>query len=247
MAEANAVTNEATLEEHDHEALIVLTGITADREKKSHVLNYFQANAPFTVFLPDLRQYFGIHSAAKQLRSFLKRHKIEEFKRCHFLCYISGGYILRCALGDEPLANLGRVIYVRSPLQERVPALSIAKYGRLLAMLMHGKILFDLAADWKEELPGVDADDGFVIEQGLSVLAGRLGLDQKEFETYRHSDRFLIPENRPILPIPLSHDEVYSNDILLGEVAAFIESGRFPVISNALWHQPTPSRTRYDH
>lgn len=211
------------------EALIILTGLTADKARKSHVLAYYRDNSHYKVFLPELCQYFGIRGAARLLRGFFRRHQMHCFKRCHFICYISGGFILRSALAAYPLPNVGRIVYVRSPFQERVPALAIHKYGRLPAMLVHGRMLFDLAADWINELPEIQAETGLVIEQGISALGLELGLKQADFEFYRNSPSFSNPATREILAYPLSHDQVYSDDGLLKNIAAFIESGRFRV------------------
>ncbi|MGZ5532874.1 MAG: hypothetical protein ACXWEU_13545, partial [Methylomonas sp.] len=103
------------------EALVILAGITASRGDKFHLRDYYRRNTRFKVFLPNLCQYFGIRFAARLLCAFLKQNRLKDFKRCHFICYISGGFVLRCASTAYLLPNLGRIVYLRSPLQERVP------------------------------------------------------------------------------------------------------------------------------
>ncbi|MGZ5001159.1 MAG: hypothetical protein ACXV7F_12745 [Methylomonas sp.] len=98
----------------------------------------------------------------------------------------------------------------------------------MLPLLRHGKILFDLTGDWKDRLPEIDTETGYVIEQGVSRQARQLGLKAADYGRYRHDKRFSIPEGRPILNTPLSHDEVYSNPELLALMAHFIASGQFP-------------------
>lgn len=207
-------------------ALVILTGITADKAAKDHVRDHYRRHSHFRVFLPNLCQYFGINFAARQLCHFIDKHDLSQFERCHFICYISGGFILHRALANNPLPNLGRVVYLRSPLQERVPELSLRRYGPL-PLLKFGKILLDLADDRKDRLPEVATDFGYVIEQGLSAQAKALGLTPDDFARCCHDSHFAIASDRPILTTPLSHDQVYSDDTLLAQMLAFIESGSF--------------------
>ncbi|ANE55011.1 hypothetical protein [Methylomonas sp. DH-1] len=187
------------------QALVVLPGITADRAARRHLLDYYRSRSPYRVFLPDLCQYFGIGFAARQLNLYFDSHQLSRYQRCHFICYISGGFILRRALAQRALPNLGRAVYVRSPAQERVPELSLRRYGPL-PLFKFGKVLLDLAGDRKDRWPEPAAD----------------------FERRRSDPRFALAAGRPTLTTPLSHDQVYSDDTLLGHMLQFIESGRFP-------------------
>ena len=136
---------------------------------------------------------------------------------------------MRCALTDYRLPNLGRIVYLRSPFQEQLPALAIRKYGRLGAMLIHGKMLSDLASDWVKDLPQIRAESGLVIERGLSALGREFGLNPADFETYQKTVPISTSNMLDVLSTPLSHDDVYSDDELLKQMAFFIESGRFTV------------------
>lgn len=218
----------ATIDHNHSEALVLITGITASRSDKKHLLDFYRTHTDYQVYLPTLSQYFGIRFAAWLLTAFLRRLNIAAYSRCHFICYISGGYILRCALSSSRLDNIGRVVMVRSPLQERVPECALRRYGRTLPLLSHGKILIDLAEDWKDRLPPIAAETGYVIEHGLSRLGQQLGLTSDDYWRYRHDPGFSIAENSPVLNSPLSHDEVYHNDNLLAQMTQFIASGQFP-------------------
>lgn len=119
------------------------------------------------------------------------------------------------------------MVYVRSPVQERVPELSLRRYGPL-PLFKFGKVLLDLAGDRKDRWPEPAADFGYVIEGGVSAQAAQLGLVAADFERCRSDPRFALAAGRPTLVTPLSHDQVYSDDTLLGHMLQFIESGRFP-------------------
>jgi len=209
------------------EALVILTGITADASKKAHVLDYFRDNTEYEVFLPRLCQFCGIDWAARQLAWFLARHKIGRFPRCHFICYISGGFILRQALSVKPIANVGRVVYLRSPFQEAVPERVIEQMGSIAAAFSNGKMLFDLAARDKDQLPVIHAEDGVIVEQGVSHMAAQLGIRADQFDAYRHREAFCLPPSKAVFYTELSHDQVYTTDALLARIANFLESGRF--------------------
>lgn len=209
------------------QALVILPGITADRVARRYLLDFYLRRSPYRVFLPSLCQYFGIGFAARQLNRYFDSHQLSRYQRCHFICYISGGFILRRALAQRALPNLGRVVYVRSPFQERVPELSLRRYGPL-PLLKFGKVLLDLAGDGKDRWPEPAADFGYVIEGGISAQAAQLGLVAADFERCRSDPRFALAAGRPTLTTPLSHDQVYSDDTLLGHMLQFIESGRFP-------------------
>lgn len=211
----------------EKEALVILTGITADRNKKSHAFDYFRENTDYQVFLPWICQFCGIDWAARQLVWFLKRNKIERFSRCHFICYVSGGFILRQAFRFESLANLGRIVYLRSPFQEAVPELAIKQFGSIAAAFNNGKMLFDLAAHDKDRLPAIGAEDGVILEKGVSDMAAQLGIRADQFEAYCHSKAFCLPPSKAVFYTELSHDQVYTSDALLARMADFLKSGCF--------------------
>jgi len=209
------------------EALVILTGITADASKKAHVRDYFRDNTEYEVFLPRLCQFCGIDGSARQLAWFLEWHKIGRYARCHFICYISGGFILRQALSVKPIANLGRVVYLRSPFQEAVPELVIEQLGSIAAAFSNGKMLFDLASRDKDRLPVIQAEDGVILEKGVSNMAAQLGIRADQFDAYRHREAFCLPPSKTVFCTELSHDQVYTTDALLARIAVFLKSGGF--------------------
>jgi hypothetical protein len=214
----------------NRDALIILPGITATPAKRAFLKRFFDASTTYDVFLPRLWQALGIHGSARQLHRFLRtRVKSSRYTLVHFLTYISGGFILRAMLSRWPLANVGRLVHVRSPLQEQVPGLVISTYGRVAALLLKGRMMFDLASPWKDELPfaGSQHAQGLILERGLSRAAAKLGVKDSDFDAIRHSDKFVVPPVHQTLVVPESHDEVYTSEALLGRMASFFKSGEF--------------------
>lgn len=209
------------------EALIILPGITATPEKQAFVENYLRAHTDYEVFLPRLWQNLGIRDAARQLRRFLDRHA--GYERVHFLTYISGGFILRDMLSRRPLPNIGRLVHVRGPIQEQVPGLVIAKHGRIAAFLVKGRMMFDLSAPWRNEIPFAETSQpqGVVIEKGVSTLAAKLGLKPADFDRLRNAPEFKIPAADDTWLAEESHDEVYTSEPLLGRMVSFFKTEKF--------------------
>jgi hypothetical protein len=211
-------------------ALILLPGITATPTKEALVRCYFRTHTTYDVFLPRLWQGLGIRGAAWRLHRFLDRRvRPSSYISVHFLAYISGGFILRAMLARWPLANTGRLIHVRSPLQEQVPGLVIARFGRVAAFLVKGRMMFDLAAQWKDRLPFASTafSQGLILEKGLSRVASQLGLKDSDFDRFRNDRSFVLPSADETLLAPESHDEVYTSPSLLGRMVSFFKTGKF--------------------
>lgn len=212
------------------DALVILPGITADRRKRSELERYFREHTSFAVHLPRLWQYLGLSWCGWQLRRYLGRRVARAgYGRVHFLCYISGGFILRRALAWQPLDNQGRVVLVRSPLQEQVPVRLVARYGRLLTTLRLGRMVVDLASPAKNRLPplGTGQGLGLVLEQGVSRLAAALGLRAEDYAALEAAGDFALPGGSAVLLAGESHDDVYTSVTLLDRIAHFLESGSF--------------------
>jgi hypothetical protein len=212
------------------DALVILPGITADRRKRSELERYFREHTSFAVHLPRLWQFLGLSWCGWQLRRYLRRRVAPAgYGRVHFLCYISGGFILRRAVAGQPLDNRGRVVLVRSPLQEQVPVRLVARYGRVLTTLRLGRMVVDLASPAKDRLPtlGTGQGLGLVLEQGVSRLAAALGLSDGDYAALEAAGDFAMPGGSAVLLAIESHDDVYTSGTLLGRIACFLESGSF--------------------
>ena len=212
------------------EALVILPGITATPAKQVFLRNYFETHTDYQVFLPRLWQRLGIRGSAWQLHRFMeKRVKPSRYASVHFLSYISGGFILRAMLSRSLLVNIGRLVHVRSPLQEQVPGLVISTHGRVAAFLVKGRMMFDLASAWKDRLPFANTGhvQGLIIERGLSEMAAKLGLEGSDFDGIRNSGEFVVAAADEELVVPESHDEVYTSEALLARMVSFFKVGKF--------------------
>ena len=218
------------LGQSDRDALVILPGITATREKEAFLKEYFDTHTDYEVFLPRLWQGLGIRGSARRLHRFMEaRVKPAGYASVHFLSYISGGFILRAMLSRWPLPNIGRLVHVRSPLQEQVPGLVISMHGRVAAFLVKGWMMFDLASAWKDRLPFAQTahPQGLILERGVSKMAVKLGLKDSDFDGIRNSGKFVVPAANETLVVPESHDEAYTSETMLGRMVSFFKAGKF--------------------
>jgi hypothetical protein len=212
------------------EALIILPGITATPEKRMFVKKYFCKCMNCDVYLPSIWQTLGIRGAAGQLQRFMNSRIVpSRYELVHFLTYISGGFILRHMLWRRPQPNVGRLVHVRSPIQEQVPGLVIKKQGRVAAFMIRGLMMFDLSAAWRNQLPFAMTrhPQGLIIEKGVTELAAELGLKAEDFDRWRNGSEFKVPAVDETWLAAESHDEVYTSHALLGRIASFFKTGKF--------------------
>jgi hypothetical protein len=209
------------------EALIVLAGITANRNKRRQMLHYFTRNSDYAVFVPSLPYRTGMRACAAWLRGYLDDTvRPAGYSAVHAIAYIAGGLLLRC-LERESAPVFERLVQFRSPIQEQVAAVMIRRLGRVLTGWLGGRAVLDLADGWPQSLPSLPCarQQGLVIELGRSRMARLLGIRQNDAENWRPER--LLPGAADVLRIPESHDDVYTSVPVLAAILQFIRTGCF--------------------
>lgn len=212
------------------EALLVLVGITATARSRRSLLRFFAGHAAYRAFVPRLPLRRGLRPSARWLERYLARTvRPQERGPLHVLAYIAGGAVLRCVSESARLPDLARVLYVRGPVQELVPAAMVRRYGRLLARLLGGRSMIDLADGWPATLPlpRASGEQGLMVEQGVSSLARSLGLRPESAAAASWDPEQLLPGAQAVLRVPESHDEVYTSPRVLAAALEFFRHGRF--------------------
>lgn len=210
------------------EALIVLAGMTANRNKRRQVLHFFTRNSDYAVFVPSLPYRAGMRACAAWLRGYLADTvRPARYKAVHGIAYIAGGLLLRC-LERGSFPAFKRLVQFRSPIQEQVAAAMVRRLGRALAGWLGGRAVLDLADGWPQALPLPPCvrEQGLVIELGRSRLARLLGISQGDEEDWR--PECLLPGAADVMRIPESHDDVYTSVPVLAATLHFIRTGCFP-------------------
>lgn len=211
-------------------AIVILVGVTGGRKQRRYLISFFTARTGFDVFLPCLPYALGLRACSGWCAAYLRRHVLNRgYLAIHFLNFIGGGYVFR-SLG-QTLADqrLGRVVYVRSPIQEQVPRLLAKRYTRPGLMFLGGKMMADLSSEWIRSLPfpPAGAEKGLMLEMGISRMAASLGLEFSSVPPAAWSAAELLPGADDVLEVTASHDEIYESDDALGQVVTFLDNGTF--------------------
>jgi hypothetical protein len=213
------------------DALVILVGVTANGRKRASVESRFRQATPCTVVCPRLPQWLGFRVCAFLLGRLLARLRDSgRFESVHFVNFISGGYLFRRAVPDCPGLPLGRVVYVRSPIQELVPPALAARLTRPGLLLVGGATLLTLAhpaplarLPW----PSDGMDQGLLVEERASQLARRLGLSRASTSPRDWDPDILLPGAAEVLSLAVSHDEIYDSPEMVAQAAHFLARGRF--------------------
>ncbi|KPK05229.1 MAG: hypothetical protein AMJ64_12045 [Betaproteobacteria bacterium SG8_39] len=220
----------ATSAQDRPESLLVLVGITATGRSRYRVARFFKQHGTYTVWVPAIPYWRGLRSCTRWLERFLAQTvRLQEGEPIHVLAYIAGGALLRGLAAADRLPPLARVLWVRGPVQERVAAKVVARYGRLLGWLLGGRSMLDLADGWPRSLPFPHSagEQGLMIEEGVSWLARRLGLGPDDVPPEGWDPAQLLPGAHAVRRAPESHDAVYSSPALLASALHFFQHGRF--------------------
>jgi hypothetical protein len=213
------------------EAVVVLVGITADRAKRKAVRRGLSRFRTSDVFVPCLPYRLGLTVCAVWLRTYLKVRVLpRRYKTIHFVNYIGGRFVFQLAAPFLSDAGLGRIVYIRSPLQERVPKRLVERYTAFLVLLAKGWGVLELArmrmdGPWTSDK--TQQEQGVLVEQEPSYLARKLGLSRAAVPRAAWDHSAMLVGASDVVDVSVSHDEAYSDPVLLSRIHEFVETGSF--------------------
>ena len=218
-------------EQASRQALIVLPGLTADRQKRESMLRFFSDNTSYAVYVAGIPNRRSLNACARWLDHYLANVVgLQRYQAVQVLAYISGGVVLRHMASTRPIEYLANVVYVRSPIQELTMRTLRKRYGTFLLWVLRGRLLLDVAAADLEQLayPSTLHRQGLIIETGVSRLARSLGVSADRVPKESWEPDRLLPGADDVIRVPESHDDVYTSESLLGNALHFFTHGRFP-------------------
>jgi hypothetical protein len=209
--------------------LLVLVGVTAWRADRRRVCDYLRKHTALDVRVPRIPYYFGLSHAARWLERYLAESLPSGCTAVHVLNYIGGGFVTRKAGRRLARFPIGRTVYVRSPIQERVSQRLIDRCGKPLTWLFAGRSVIELADEAIDTLPIPDfgQEKGLIVERTASRLARRLGLGPESVPDAAWSHHRLLAGADDAIDLPVNHDDAYGSPLLLCQVIHFIAHGRF--------------------
>jgi hypothetical protein len=219
------------------EALLVLVGITAGRRQRKRVLDVLRRHGGFDVLVPHIPYRRSLVRAASWLEGYLDAVlERRNYRAVHVLNYIGGGYLFRKLGSRLSRFPLGRVVHVRSPLQEQVPLRLAQRFTRPGLLLIAGRSAVDMAAAPLDDLPlpRLGHEQGLIVETRQSAMARWLGVEPAGFAATAWSHARLLPDAADAIDLPVSHDEAYGPGEVLRQFLHFVEHGRFEVRPSGL-------------
>lgn len=126
--------------------VVILVGLTAGWRKRRHARRYFRHAFGRRAYLPWIPYPLGLRLGAAWL-SYLLRRRISRggHQRVHFALYIGGGILLRSLHASGERWPIGRTVWDRGPLQEKVAGRLVARVPPVLLSLMSLRSIVDLS------------------------------------------------------------------------------------------------------
>jgi len=224
----------ATSSRPNEEALLILPGFGYGRAGARAL----ESLAPtihregIDLYVADYLTRGGLAGSRTKLERFIRDNRLERYRRVHVFAFIAGAWTVNPLIEEGKLPNLGRVIYDRSPFQERAPAIAVDQL-RMLAWLRYGSTIFDLSrtAYAPAAAPGVHV--ALVVESVPTTFIKRhekaaRALGPFAFECGAFNQRF-----DDCGYVELSHDDLYKRFAeLWPELLSFIRTGHFTAAIN---------------
>lgn len=219
--------------DHD-EAIIILGGELGSPKDLAHVTKYFRENSDYDIYNIQYRSKKGIEYCSDNLNKKINKLPLEQYKKVNFFCFILGGITLREYLKKEELGNLGNIVLIRGPIEEKLAQVAIDVYPDFLIKAVKGKTLFDLSKNVYKDFGKVSNDIGIIIETKPNKLADKLvrksmrGKRDIRYEmTHFHPDTLFVG-HKDFTFLALDHNEMYQNpQMYLPAVINFIQNGTF--------------------
>lgn len=203
-------------------ALLVLLGLGGLYRSWTAIGRGFAGVPGVDLFVVDYIARDGLHACEDRLHQHIIQHDLGAYPRLYVLAYILGGAVLNRYLARQPLPNLRGVLYDRSPHQEQVPALMVARLGRVVRWAV-GDVIADLAQVDETPYP-TSVRLGMLIETYPTRLRRILGRGASPLVPARYDLAQLRQPYDDYIWLPLNHDQMYTHfDTLTPPITRFIQ------------------------
>lgn len=212
-------------------AVLILNGFGGTR-KGCQAQMAFWANRGMDVFIPDVLLRSSLKESSDALEAFVEVQRLKDYQEVKAICYIAGAYLLHTQLEAHPMDNLTRIVYDRSPTQERAPQTAMERIPKL-GTLKLGKVLRDLSVATWPEVPEVPESDrlkkGLAIENRATPLMRFLQNEAKAMGPLVYDWHAIDSTAHDAFHVALDHDMMYVRwDVLGGPFMHFFQHGVFP-------------------
>ena len=210
--------------------ILILPGLggNEDGERAMEAWGEQLADQGYTVVVSDYASRESVEDCVKGLDRSIRELNIESYDEVHVFAYILGSWTLNLWLHDNTLPNLASIVYDRSPLQERAPAVGDDLGGPLVRLWM-GAVVEDLAnTPYPTLSPLEGVAMGLLIENRATALIRRFKDRALAMGPLSWDHRDLGQPADDYMYTPVNHDQMYSYFHHFGpELVHFFEQGRF--------------------
>jgi len=216
-----------SLDKSEKIALVILNGFGDSKSNRKIQLDFF-SNKEMDVFIPDYKERNSLDKSISSFTKFYSDFELEKYKEVNFLCYIIGGYILNNFIESYGINNIKKILYDRSPTQERAAKIGVDKLP-LLSRIKYGKILFDFSTVNLESLSNIDGlSIGVIIENQATNLMRFFKKASYEYGEYSFDINDIDRNYDDFFHTWLDHDLMYKRFDVVGiEMLHFFQNGVF--------------------
>lgn len=157
-----------SLNKQEKEAILILPGLGDKNKFRKVQLAYFQEKG-YDIYIPDYASRRSVEACAENLADFYRDFDLKEYSKVHCFAYILGSWTLNDFIRSEGRQNISTIIYDRSPLQERAPAV-ITKRIHLIGLILKGRVVKDLSKIPYQELENDSIQKAVIIESKATPL-----------------------------------------------------------------------------
>lgn len=220
------IPKEDSLGFRHREALLILPGFGSKVFGTKKISTFFK-DCGYDLYVPKYISRKSLDASVENLNRYMKKHHLSDYESVHVFSYIFGTWTINYWIKKYGKGNIKTIVYDRSPLQERAPAV-LMKDSPLLAKVLFGNVMKDFC-----NAPYIPVDDS-TISKGIFIenYATKLINKHKETAMSMGNVNFGISSlNQKVDDycfLPLNHDEMYKELSVFGpEVIHFIKNHTF--------------------
>lgn len=208
-------------------ALVILNGI-GDSKKKRKVQIEFFSNKGMDVYIPDYKERKSLEKSFSTFSVFYNNHELNNYKEVNFLCYIIGGYVLNRYIELHGAKNIRRIIYDRSPTQERAAKIGVDRLP-FLSKIRYGQMLFDFSEIVLKPLSNdTNLEIGVIIENQATRLMRSFEKFSYKYGPYSFNINDIERNYDDFFHTWLDHNLMYTRfDVIGAEILYFYKEGHF--------------------
>jgi hypothetical protein len=210
----------------EREAILVLPGFgTLLHSPKNQKKNF--RDKGYDVFIPDYISRRSMDKCVRNLDGFIKKHNLAGYKKVHVFSYIIGSWAINTWIGKNSLMNIASIVYDRSPLQERAPAI-LVKENPFLSRLMFGKLIRELSVTPYPALDNTAVDLGILIECRATKIMWKKRKSSEAMGPVLFEKTAMGQQSDDHFYVFMNHDDMYTRlEGAAPQLFYFFKTGRF--------------------